>query len=139
MDSGNYTDYCALTDLDLRLKAEYGWHPSYLTAYDPREKQTRVLLFRPFKDCAMNTNVSLTADKQRIVCEGGKKSVCGSRNLPARGQPSSPLILKSVNFDPVGPDYWQCGDNELQNTYSFKGSYYYAYVKLATCDIPRGM
>jgi len=44
--------------------AQSGWHPSYLTAYDPRAKQTRTVLFRHNRDCEMTTRVSLSADRQ---------------------------------------------------------------------------
>jgi len=26
----NYSDYCVLTDLDLRVSVDAGWHPSHL-------------------------------------------------------------------------------------------------------------
>jgi len=138
LEALNYSDYCALTDLDIRLKARHGWHPSYLTAFDPRDKQTRVVLFRPGQDCQMVTDVSMTVDKQRLICDGGKKTACGQRNLPLRGQASATVFLKSVNFDPVGQDHWRCEQSDVFNAYTFKGSYYHAYVKLASCDMSQG-
>ena len=86
----------------------------------------------------MNTSVALAGDKQGIVCEGGKRSACGQRGLPERGAASEAMLIRSVNFEPKGEEHWQCGEGELQNSYTFKGSYYNVYVKLATRDIPMG-
>ena len=38
-----FTDYCVLTDLDLRLTVQAGWNPSYLTFYDPQHAETRIV------------------------------------------------------------------------------------------------
>ena len=145
----NYTDFCALTDLQLSLAAQSGWHPSYLTAYDPRARQKRTILFRHNRDCEMSTKVTLSGDRQVLLCDGGdRKTACGQRGLPERGQRTTPLFLLSVNFDPAGPDHWQCVEEDdasqpglLQpshNSYTFYGSYYQAYVKVASCDTPHG-
>ena len=40
------TDYCVLTDLDLRLTVQGAWHPSYLTFYDPSLAETRIVSIR---------------------------------------------------------------------------------------------
>ena len=40
------TDYCVLTDLDLRLTVQAAWHPSYLTFYDPSLAETRIVSIR---------------------------------------------------------------------------------------------
>ena len=139
LETINYTDsWCALTDLDLRLRADSGWHPSYMTVFDPKEKQIKTIVYRHHRDCLMSTNISLSPDKQGIVCEEGRKSACSQRNLPERGHQSSTLFLLNVNFDPNGPGNWECSDDELQNSYTFKGSYYYACVKMASCDTPSG-
>jgi len=147
LDGLNYTEFCALTDLRLSVGAQSGWHPSYLAAYDPRAKQTRTILFRHNRDCEMSTTVSLSIDRQALICDGGTKTACGQRDLPDRGQRTAPVFLRSVNFDPAGPDHWQCDreDDMVQagllpphNFYTFYGSYYYAYVKVASCDTPRG-
>jgi len=149
LDDLNYTDFCALSDLRLVVGAQSGWHPSYLSAYDPRGKQTRTILFRHNLDCAMSTSVTLSGDRQALVCDGGQKTACGQRGLPERGQRTTPVFLRSVNFDPAGPDHWQCDDAEdglsdaglllpPHNSYTFYGSYYHAYVKVASCDTPRG-
>lgn len=135
----NYTDYCVLTDLDLNLKADLAWHPSYVTVFDPRHKDTKTVLFRHNKDCHMSTSLALSPQKQGLLCYGGKKNACGQRSLPERGRESLPVFLRSVNFDPVGPDHWRCGEDELQNSYSFKGSYYHVYVKMANCGPVKGL
>lgn len=49
-----------------------------------------------------------------------------------------PVFLKVVNFDPKGQDHWQCDEDQELNSYTFKGSYYHVYVKLASCDTPKG-
>jgi len=84
IDSLNYTDQCVLTDIELRLGASSSWHPSYLTVYDPRRRETRTVLFRHNRDCSMATNVSLGYDKQGIVCDGGRRNACGQRGLPEK-------------------------------------------------------
>jgi len=148
LDELNYTEFCALTDLRLSVAAQSGWHPSYLTAYDPGAKRTRTVLFRHNRNCKMSTRLTLSVDRQALVCDGGPDTACGQRGLPERGQRTSPLFLRSVNFDPAGPEHWQC-DNEddaasqlplppPHNSYTFHGSYYHAYVKVASCDTPRG-
>jgi len=151
LDDLNYTKFCALTDLELSLAAQSGWHPSYLSAYDPRAKQTRTILFRHNLDCEMMTSVSLSVDRQALICDGGQKSACGQRGLPERGQRTVPLFVRSINFDPSGPDHWKCdSEHEAEagraanllppyNSYTFYGSYYHAYVKVASCDTPHGM
>ena len=40
------TDYCVLTDLDLRLTVQAAWHPSYLTFYDPSLAEKRIVSIR---------------------------------------------------------------------------------------------
>lgn len=40
------TDYCVLTDLDLRLTVQGAWHPSYVTFYDPSSAETRIVSIR---------------------------------------------------------------------------------------------
>jgi len=45
------TDYCVLTDLQLRLTAQGAWHPSYLTFYDPSLADTRIVSIRVSKRC----------------------------------------------------------------------------------------
>lgn len=134
----NYTDSCALTDIVMLVRADSGWHPSYLTVFDPADKETKVVLFRHNKDCQMSTNLSLSDDRQALFCEGGLKSACGQRNLPEAGHDSQTVFLRSINFDPNGPDRWQCADDPSKNSYTFKGSYYHVYAKMATCDKPRG-
>ena len=88
----------------------------------------------------MSTNISLSTNKQGLSCEGNlKKNACGQRGLPTRGMQTSTIFLRSVNFDPEGLDHWQCSpSNELHTSYTLKGTYYNAYVKMSNCDIPFG-
>jgi len=60
----NYTDYCVLTDLDVRISVDAGWHPSHLDVFDPRTKQSRIVLFRHNRDCSLSTNLTLATDRQ---------------------------------------------------------------------------
>ena len=53
-----------LTDLDVRISVDGGWHPSHLDVFDPRTKQSRIILFRHNRDCSLSTNLTLTDDKQ---------------------------------------------------------------------------
>lgn len=38
-----FTDYCVLTDVQLKLTVQAGWNPSYLTFYDPLRSETRIV------------------------------------------------------------------------------------------------
>jgi len=60
----NYTDWCVLSDVDLRISVHSGWHPSHLDVFDPRTKRSRIVMFRHNRDCTLSTNLTLTADKQ---------------------------------------------------------------------------
>ena len=85
---------------------------------------------------------------QGLLCNGGRRNACGRRHLPDVGRSSPTAFIKTVNFDPKGTDHWYCGavdqnnaDNVLDadlNRYTFFGSYYNIYVKLASCDPPKG-
>ena len=75
----NYSDYCVLTDLDLRISVDSGWHPSHLDVFDPRTKQSRIVLFRHNRNCSLSTNLTLTADKQV---------------RPSRITPTSPSVVR---------------------------------------------
>ena len=136
--SMKYTNFCVLTDIQLLLRAEGGWHPSYIVAFDPREKQNKILLIKRNKGCEAHTNVTMTPDKQGIICDGGRISSCGMKNLPDKGQRSPILFFKTITFDPQGADSWTCPPFEKQNAYTFIGSYYHVYIKLANCPEPRG-
>lgn len=135
----NYSDTCVLTDVELVIRAEAGWHPSYVVAFDPRRRTDRYLVFNKKKlTCNMATNLSITADKQSFVCDGGAHNVCGLKTLPERGRPTKRLFIKHVVFDPQGADYWTCSTRDGRNSYTFVGSYYHIYVKLASCPPPTG-
>jgi len=62
------------------------------------------------------------------------------RNVPsAAGAPAAETwFIKYVSMDLYGPDHWYCSGLEQLNAYTFTGSYYYAYVKMASCSVPTG-
>src|SRR6218665_2382836 len=106
MESINYTDYCVLTDVEMTMTVDSGWHPSHLGIFDPATKHSKIIVFK--------------------------------RNPPDTAHVVQTVFLKLVNFDPKGEDNWQCQEEEELNSYTFKGSYYHVYVKLASCDPPKG-
>lgn len=143
LDSIPYQGHCVLTDLELTLSAEAGWHPSYMSVFYPRSKEHKVVLFRHRQDCLANTTVTLTPDKQRLFCTGPseeeERTVCGLRNLPSFRRGSEEVFLKFLNFDPLGPEHWQCAnETRARNAYTLTGSYYHAYIKVASCNPPTG-
>ena len=94
---------------------------------------------------------------QGLLCGGGRHNACGRRHLPPAGQPSATSFIKSVNLDPLGSSHWHCSDAaeypglssssssssssvvaSRLNSYTFAGSYYHVYVKLADCPPPTG-
>ena len=137
-DSLNFSDFCVLTDLDFVLKAEGGWHPSYVLGYYPANKKNRILSFVHNKDCYTETNLTISENKQGLRCFGGRTNTCGRRNLPPKGRDSQTLFIKGVKFDPKGADSWTCPAFSDRNFYSFTGSYYHVYVKMASCPVPKG-
>jgi len=92
------------------------------------------------KECQSGTEFRISDDKQGLACDGAKKNVCGQRLLPEKGAHGTSIFLKDLNFDPRGHDHWSCPDlpEVALSSYTFRGSYYYAYVKVATCAIPKG-
>ena len=109
----------------------------------------------------MNTTLSLSADKQGLVCDGGRRNVCGSRHAPLRGHASPTWFLRYVSLDLDGHDNWYCNKTGVEdeddddgndavaggggkpamrrhNAFTFIGSYYYVYAKLASCRAPTG-
>lgn len=134
----NYTAFCVLTDLNLRVKAVSSWQPTYLVVLDPTTKSTDVVLMKYHPECHSETVFSLTLDKQGLACEGATKNVCGQRFLPERGQRSPTYFVKDVNFDPRGTDHWLCNQTaDTLSTYTFRGTYYHAFVRVATCNAPK--
>jgi len=139
-------------------------------------------VFQKIRDCAINTTLSLSPDKQGLFCDGGRKSSCGQRNAPEIRQSTPTWFLKYVSLDLDGPDRSYCsswsgsatGDDHnkrdgsddsgrrrpltLQvsspstadrvpgrvndrppvNAYTFVGSYYHVYIKMADCARPTG-
>ena len=89
---------------------------------------------------------------QGLLCGGGRRNACGRRHLPRAGQPSATAFIKSVNLDPLGSGHWHCAESTGRstsssdvtttrrhlNSYTFVGSYYHVYVKLASCSPPSG-
>jgi len=120
----------------------------------------------------MSTQLRLDADGQRLICEGGSgpRTACGRSGLPERGRLTGPLLLRAINFDPMGPDKLLCNssitapvdtaagavwpaDDTFErdetghhhqprspppNSFTFQGTYYTVFVKVATCDRPQG-
>ncbi len=140
IESLEYKDYCVLSDLQFNVQAIKGWHPSYFVAFDPHTKETKIVMIRRSKGCEAKTNVTLTASKQSIFCDGGETNFCGMKNLPERGQRSPVLFLKSVTMDPQGYQSYTCPPftEQEENMYTFLGSYYHVYIKLASCAAPKG-
>jgi len=65
---------------------------------------------------------------------------CGMRNVPsaATTEADTRWFIKYVSMDLYGADHWYCSGLEQLNRYTFTGSYYYAYVKMASCSVPTG-
>ena len=121
-------------------------------------------MLKKIRDCRVNTTLSLSADKQGLVCDGGRRNACGSRNAPLRGHASPTWFLRYVSLDLDGHDNWYCDkstaaaaaaaaaadddddddddDDEdatrRHNAFTFTGSFYYVYAKLASCTRPAG-
>ena len=146
-----YSDYCTLTDIRLQLRIRAGWSPSYVVLIDAarsRNRETHIVSVRNARgDCRFNTTLTLSADKQRLVCDAGPTNNCGMRNVPSRRSQSPAAdaasgpdawFIKYVSMDLYGADHWYCSGREQLNGYTFTGSYYYAYVKMAFCPVPTG-
>lgn len=147
-----YSDYCSLTDVRLQVRVRAGWSPSYVVLVDgarSRNRETRIVSVRNGRgDCRFNSSLTLSADKQRLLCAGGgggaggrgPASGCGMRNVPSRRTHSDVVtwFIKYVSMDLYGPDHWYCSGLEQLNGYTLTGSYYYAYVKMASCPLPTG-
>ncbi|KAK2148614.1 hypothetical protein LSH36_489g02017 [Paralvinella palmiformis] len=137
LQSLDYLDYCVLSDIDLVVNTDGGWHPSYIVLYDPVRKQNNVAAFKKKEGaCNVQTNVTLGGNKQWFYCNGAQHNVCGLRHLPEKGHSTATVFINNLQLDPWGPDHWYCEGKEMDNFYTFKGSYYHAYVKLASCPIP---
>ena len=140
METLTYEDWCVLTDLEVNIQAVKGWHPSYIVAFDPHTKETKIISIRRKKGCDSRTNVTVTHDKNCIFCDGGETNQCGSTNLPIKGQRSPIMFIKSATMDPIGHQSFACPPftDKEENMYTFKGSYYHTYIKLASCPEPKG-
>lgn len=144
-----YSDYCTLSDIRLQLRVRAGWSPSYVVLIDAarsRNRETRIVSVRNSRnDCRFNGTLTLSADTQRLACDGGggpTTNSCGMRNVPSPRRSHSSVadtwFIKYVSMDLYGPDHWYCSGLEQLNRYTFTGSYYYAYVKMASCPLPTG-
>ena len=140
LKSIDYQDYCVLSDIDLVVNSNGGWHPSYIMLYDPVKKDDYVAAFKKKDEgtCDVQTNITLGRNKQWFFCNGGNHNVCGLRNLPQKGHSTSTMFINNLELNPQGGGHWYCEGKEMDNFYTFQGSYYHAYVKLASCPIPTG-
>ena len=104
---------------------------------------TRIVSVRNKRDdCRFNASLTLSADKQRLVCDGPTTNKCGMRNVPpphAADADTDTWFIKYVSMDLHGLDHWYCSGFEKLNRYTFTGSYYHAYVKMASCSVPTGL
>ena len=136
ISSLNYTKYCVLTDINFVVNMAKAWHLSSLRGFSPGLKKIKIFSFRKHKDCYTETNLTFTSDKQGLECDGGKSNMCISPRLPTIGKRTRTLFLKRVEFDPS--DNWHCPDYLTKSFYTFTGSYYHAYIKVAQCQRPTG-
>ena len=86
----------------------------------------------------MQSNLTLSESKQEFLCNGGPNNRCGYKAIPELGEHSGTQFIKMVNFDPLGKGNWMCSSPQDKKSYTFYGSYYYGYVKLAECSPPIG-
>ena len=96
------------------------------------------LFIQHLNSCETNTSVYLSEGKQGFICTGGNRNVCGQKQLPPKNIRSSPAFITHVKLNPKGPDSWACEAGSLQNAFTFTGSYYHAFVKIAKCPTPKG-
>ena len=135
----NFTDACVVTDLKLKVQMTFGWHPSFLRTYDVTTRQSEVLIFNRNRQCTMNTTLRFAKKRQGLWCTGGTENACGLHSLPYANQESGTTFLEHVTFDPAAENSMMCPKPGLVvNAYTFFGSYYYAYIKMASCPPPTG-
>lgn len=136
----NYTDQCVLSDLDLEIKMDSGWHQSVLKVFRTTgNKLTEYLIFRHNQRCSMNTTLALSPNKQGLVCDGGTMNACGLKGLPTKGTlPTTVTFLVIAKMDPDGPNRRMCQGPATRLSYTMLGSFYHMYVKIADCPPPKG-
>jgi hypothetical protein len=146
----NYTDSCVLTDLELRVDSIGAWHPTFVNLFDPAKRKSLTALTKHNKECQTATVYGLTDDRQRLRCDGARHhNACGQRSLPDwQSSTKHDVIVKEVNFDPAAADGWKCSPEEhvtswasggqARASYTFVGSYYHVYLKMADCNRPKG-
>ena len=135
----NYTRYCVLSDLDFSIRMESAWQPSYVVVFNPGNRRSKLLRFPNEEDCSMQSNLTLSESKQKFLCNGGPSNRCGYKAIPAFGVSTGTQFLKSASFDPQGNGNWRCSASEEGKSFTFHGSYYYGYLKMAQCTVPTGM
>lgn len=153
-----YSDYCVVTDLDLQLNVASAWNPSFVTFFDPVNKEVKILSLKNIRDCSINTRISLTSNGQSLKCEGSRVGSCTFKNVPVKDPPttrsppftsttspgntslptSPSWFIKYVSLDLHGPDFWVCPAQEEKSWYTFNGSFYHVYVKVDACNPPNG-
>ena len=138
LKSLNYSQYCVLSDLDFSIRVESAWQSSYVIAYNPGSRRTRAFRFPNERNCALETNLTLSNNKQEFICNGGRINSCGYKALPELQQHSATQFIRYANFDPQGIGSWVCTPPEERKSFTFSGSYYYGYVKMAQCSPPMG-
>ena len=135
----NYSDTCVLSDLKFEIRMDASWHPSFVYVYDTTIKEDQLFRFTHYKDCHLNTTLQLSPSKQNLGCYGGERNVCGSWNLPLKGATSGAVFLKRVIMAPNGENSNGCFQQPVaRKSFTFTGSYYHAYVKLASCPPIKG-
>ena len=134
----NYSDWCVLTDVRLEIRMHKTSRTSWVSVFDPKLRRSRHIVFRKNVYCSEDLlmNVTLSDDKQRLLCSGRRRCSSAVRRLPNRKLHASTVFLQRLYLDPSTRANDRCALDD--SSYSFHGAYYYAYVKLATCPVPRG-
>ena len=138
IENMNFSSACVVTDLRLEIRMEFGWHPSFVRTFDVATRSSEVLIFNRNRQCALNTTLRLTNSKQGLRCSGGDENSCGQHSLPYSGQASGTTFLELVTLDPAAETSMMCPQPGSVNSYTFHGSYYYAYIKMDSCPPPQG-
>jgi hypothetical protein len=128
----NFLDYNVDTDVKFNMQSGKSWHPSSLIALNVRSKVS----FPMKLEDKLNhgTKLTFTANKLGVTCSGSDDiNVCGTKGLPAAGERSGALIITNVNFQPRGSGAY-AGGKWNRNDYTWKGSKYFLYAKLADCE-----
>jgi len=93
---------------------------------------------------AQMTTLGSSAGSGTLSSQGVQShpAVSTSGGVPPTGRFGSDMsptwFIKYISMDPNGTDHWYCRQHEGHNRFSLVGSYYYAYVRVATCPPPVG-